>query len=181
MPVFAGARKFDGFQFRHLNLAEMGQIAGRAGRYTRDGTFRTNSQGEIVTADGYRLQPGFSLPEDTRSITIDPTGHISVTTGTDFALTEIGTLEIARFANPAALEAVGNNNYVRTAAAGEPLEGTANSGGLGSIVGLSLETSNVDIAKEFTDLLTYQRGFQANSRVITTADELNQEALNLKR
>ncbi|MEZ5363008.1 MAG: flagellar basal body rod C-terminal domain-containing protein [Bryobacterales bacterium] len=59
--------------------------------------------------------------------------------------------------------------------------GPANSGGLGSIVGLSLETSNVDIAKEFTDLLTYQRGFQANSRVITTADELNQEALNLKR
>ena len=94
---------------------------------------------------------------------------------------QLAQLALARFTNSQALQAVGNNNYVRTDAAGEPLEGTANSGGLGSIVGLSLETSNVDIAKEFTDLLTYQRGFQANSRVITTADELNQEALNLKR
>ena len=93
----------------------------------------------------------------------------------------LAQLALARFTNAQALQAVGNNNFVRTAAAGEALEGTANSGGLGSIVGLSLETSNVDIAKEFTDLLTYQRGFQANSRVITTADELNQEALNLKR
>ncbi len=93
----------------------------------------------------------------------------------------LAQLALARFTNSQALQAVGNNNFVRTAAAGEPLEGTANSGGLGSIVGLSLESSNVDIAKEFTDLLTYQRGFQANSRVITTADELNQEALNLKR
>ncbi len=94
---------------------------------------------------------------------------------------QLAQLALARFTNSQALQAVGNNNFVRTAAAGEPLEGTANSGGLGSIVGLSLESSNVDIAKEFTDLLTYQRGFQANSRVITTADELNQEALNLKR
>jgi flagellar hook protein FlgE len=94
---------------------------------------------------------------------------------------QLAQLALARFTNSQALQGVGNNNFVRTNAAGEPLEGTANSGGLGSIVGLSLETSNVDIAKEFTDLLTYQRGFQANSRVITTADELNQEALNLKR
>ena len=94
---------------------------------------------------------------------------------------QLAQLALARFTNLQALQAVGNNNYVRTAAAGEPLEGTANTGGLGSIVGLSLETSNVDIAKEFTDLLTFQRGYQANSRVITTADELNQEALNLKR
>lgn len=94
---------------------------------------------------------------------------------------QLAQLALARFTNPQALQATGNNNFVRTASAGEPLEGVANSGGLGSIVGLSLETSNVDIAKEFTDLLTYQRGFQANSRVITTADELNQETLNLKR
>jgi flagellar hook protein FlgE len=94
---------------------------------------------------------------------------------------QLAQLALARFTNSQALQAVGNNNFIRTASAGEPLEGVANSGGLGSIVGLSLETSNVDIAKEFTDLLTYQRGFQANSRVITTADELNQETLNLKR
>lgn len=77
--------------------------------------------------------------------------------------------------------AVGNNNYNVTTAAGVPVTGEANTTGLGSVVGLSLEFSNVDIAQEFTNLLTFQRGFQANSRVITTADELNQEALNLKR
>ena len=93
----------------------------------------------------------------------------------------LAQLAMARFTNPQALQAVGNNNYVPTSAAGLPITGTANTGGLGSIVGLSLESSNVDIAQEFTNLLTYQRGFQANSRVITTADELNQEALNLKR
>ncbi len=93
----------------------------------------------------------------------------------------LAQLAMARFTNRQALQANGNNTFVRTAAAGEALVGPANTGGLGSIVGLSLEASNVDIANEFTDLLTYQRGFQANSRVITTADELNQEALNLKR
>jgi len=94
---------------------------------------------------------------------------------------ELAQLAMARFTNTQALQAVGSNNYVRTAAAGEALVGLPNEAGRGSIIGLSLETSNVDIAQEFTNLLTYQRGFQANSRVITTADELNQEALNLKR
>ncbi len=93
----------------------------------------------------------------------------------------LAQLALARFTNPQALQATGNNNYVATTSAGLPISGPANTAGLGSIVGLSLETSNVDIAQEFTNLLTYQRGFQANSRVITTADELNQEALNLKR
>lgn len=93
----------------------------------------------------------------------------------------LAQLALARFTNPQALQAIGNNNYVPTTSAGLPITGTANTAGLGSVVGLSLEASNVDIAQEFTNLLTYQRGFQANSRVITTADELNQEALNLKR
>ena len=93
----------------------------------------------------------------------------------------LAQLSLARFTNPQTLLAVGNNNFVPSAAAGTPVTGPANTGGLGSVVGLSLEFSNVDIAQEFTNLLTFQRGFQANSRVITTADELNQEALSLKR
>ena len=93
----------------------------------------------------------------------------------------LAQLALAQFTNPQTLLSVGNNNYVPTSASGLPTTGTANTGGLGSVLGLSLEFSNVDIAQEFTNLLTYQRGFQANSRVITTADELNQEALNLKR
>jgi len=93
----------------------------------------------------------------------------------------LAQLALARFTNPQALKATGNNNFLPSAAAGLPITGVPDTGGLGSVVGLSLEGSNVDIASEFTDLLTFQRGFQANSRVITTADELNQEALNLKR
>jgi flagellar hook protein FlgE len=93
----------------------------------------------------------------------------------------LAQLALQRFNNPQTLLATGNNNFVPTAASGVSAPGEANSGGLGSIIGVSLEFSNVDIAQEFTNLLTYQRGFQANSRVITTADELNQEALNLKR
>jgi len=93
----------------------------------------------------------------------------------------LAQLALQRFTNPQTLLATGNNNFVPTASSGVSAPGQANSGGLGSIVGVSLEFSNVDIAQEFTNLLTYQRGFQANSRVITTADELNQEALNLKR
>jgi flagellar hook protein FlgE len=93
----------------------------------------------------------------------------------------LAQLALARFTNPQALVAVANNNYIPTDAAGIPITGPANTAGLGAIVGLSLESSNVDIAQEFVNLLTFQRGFQANSLVITTADELNQEALNLKR
>ncbi|MBI1358346.1 MAG: flagellar hook-basal body complex protein [Acidobacteria bacterium] len=108
-------------------------------------------------------------------------GGIINGTYSDGRTLELAQLALARFTNKQALQANGNNTFLRSAAAGEPLVGEASTGGLGAIVGLSLETSNVDIANEFTDLLTYQRGFQANSRVITTADELNQEALNLKR
>ncbi len=93
----------------------------------------------------------------------------------------LAQLALARFTNAQTLLSVGNNNYVPTSASGQPVTGPANTGGLGSVLGLSLEFSNVDIAQEFTNLLTYQRGFQANARVITTADELNQEVLNLKR
>lgn len=98
--------------------------------------------------------------------------------GRSLALAQIA---LARFNNPQTLLANGNNNYLATGASGTPIRGEANQGGRGGIIGLSLESSNVDIAQEFTGLLTFQRGFQANSRVITTADELNQEALNLKR
>ncbi len=93
----------------------------------------------------------------------------------------LAIIGLSRFTNPQALAAVGDNNYVTTEAAGIPVSGEAGVAGLGEVVGLSLEFSNVDIAEEFTNLLTFQRGFQANSRVITTADEMNQEALDLKR
>lgn len=126
------------------------------------------------------LQQNGSASAELVSLAVADGGVINGTYS-DGRTLQLAQLSLARFTNTQALQANGNNTFLRSAAAGEALVGEANTGGLGSIVGLSLETSNVDIAKEFTDLLTYQRGFQANSRVITTADELNQEALNLKR
>jgi flagellar hook protein FlgE len=93
----------------------------------------------------------------------------------------LAQLALQRFTNPQSLLAIGNNNYIPTTASSVSSPGVPDASGLGSVLGLSLEFSNVDISQEFTDLLTFQRGFQANSRVITTADQLNQEALNLIR
>ena len=135
--------------------------------------FATDSSVSDLTQDGSR-------PAQLTSISIADGGLINGLYSDGRTLT-LAQVALARFTNPQTLLSVGNNNYVPTSASGLPVTGTANTGGLGSVLGLSLEFSNVDIAQEFTNLLTFQRGFQANSRVITTADELNQEALNLKR
>ena len=135
--------------------------------------FATDSSVSDLTQNGSR-------PAQLTSISIADGGGINglYSDGRTLALAQVA---LARFTNAQTLLSVGNNNYVPTSASGLPVTGTANTGGLGSVLGLSLEFSNVDIAQEFTNLLTYQRGFQANARVITTADELNQEVLNLKR
>ena len=135
--------------------------------------FATDSSVSDLTQDGSR-------PAQLTTISIADGGLINGLYS-DGRTRSLAQLALAQFTNPQTLLSVGNNNYVPTSASGLPTTGTANTGGLGSVLGLSLEFSNVDIAQEFTNLLTFQRGFQANSRVITTADELNQEALNLKR
>ena len=119
-------------------------------------------------------------PAELTSISIVDDGLISGFYS-DGRTLRLAQLALASFTNPQSLLALANNTFVPTSASGIPINGTSNSGGLGSVLGQVLEFSNVDIAQEFTNLLTFQRGFQANSRVITTADELNQEALNLKR
>ena len=135
--------------------------------------FATDSSVSDLTQDGSR-------PAQLTSISIADGGLINGLYSDGRTLT-LAQVALARFTNAQTLLSVGNNNFLPTSASGLPVTGTANTGGLGSVLGLSLEFSNVDIAQEFTNLLTYQRGFQANARVITTADELNQEALNLKR
>ena len=135
--------------------------------------FATDSSVSDLAQDG-------APPAQLTSISIADGGKINGLYSDGRTLT-LAQLSLARFTNPQTLLSVGNNNFRPTSASGLPVTGPANTGGLGSVLGLSLEFSNVDIAQEFTNLLTFQRGFQANSRVITTADELNQEALNLKR
>ncbi|MEX2301160.1 MAG: flagellar hook protein FlgE [Bryobacterales bacterium] len=161
-------------------------------------TFANGAADLVVTWDllNLQLQPTISSVAASSSITdILQDGRpsaeltsISVADGgrisglfSDGRTLVLAQLALQRFTNPQSLLAVGNNNYIPTAASSVSSPGEPDSGGLGSVIGLSLEFSNVDISQEFTDLLTFQRGFQANSRVITTADQLNQEALNLIR
>jgi len=149
--------------------------------YTRDGNFRTNADGEIVTAEGHRLEPGFSLPPDTRSINIGGDGLVSVTAGDEFGVTEVGTLELARFGNPAGLEAVGQNSYRATASAGQPTVSTPGEEGTGNILQGHLEASNVDVAGELVAMILAQRSYETASKAITTADEMLSQANQLKR
>lgn len=170
-----------------LNLAIQGdgffQVMNGAGEtlYTRDGSFMKNADGEIVTPDGHRLQPGFTLPAETRGVVISQDGVVSVTLGNDPTPVGLGTLELARFVNPAGLEAVGQNAYRQTQASGEPSVGAPGGDGMGSVLQGHLETANVDVAQELVNMILAQRSYEVASKAITAADEMLSQANNLKR
>ena len=151
--------------------------------YTRAGNFAKDSEGNFVTAQGYLLDPPMTIPQDVIGIMIDITGLIQ---GFDPQnpqdLEQIGQLEITRFVNPSGLEAVGDNLYRATAAAGTPIEGQPGTGqGFGLIRQGFLEESNVDVIKELVELIEAQRAFEINSSTIETADEILQSVNNLRR
>jgi flagellar hook protein FlgE len=161
--------------------------------YTRAGNFYLDNQGTIVTSDGYKVlgtdgNPITIDPSTTQSYSINATGQVTaVQNGT---ATVVGTIGLTKFANPSGLNKVGGNLFQQSANSGTPNAGStlpanqslevAGSGGTGSIASGFLEMSNVDLSEEFTDMIVAERGFQANSRIITTSDEVLQELLNLK-
>ncbi|KKB38971.1 flagellar basal body rod protein FlgG [Bacillus thermotolerans] len=154
--------------------------------YTRAGNFTRDGEGNVVVkGEGYYLQSTdgepINIPPGSKSVSVSPDGVVSYITE-DGELEEAGTITIANFANPGGLEKVGGNLYRGTNNSGEPEEGLApGEGGSGTIVSGALEMSNVDLSDEFTEMIVAQRGFQANSRIITTSDEILQELVNLKR
>lgn len=142
-------------------------------RYTRDGSFRLNSNGQLVTADGFQLQPPISLPNDTLSVTIGTDGTVSVVTaGAPNAATVVGNISTTRFANPSGLRADGRNLFLETTASGAPITGTPGQNGLGTIQQGFLERSNVSVVSELIQLITAQRAFEASQRAILTSDRL---------
>ncbi|MBI1275213.1 flagellar basal-body rod protein FlgG [bacterium] len=149
--------------------------------YTRDGTFKLSPEGEIVTSDGYRLVPGFVIPEDALDISVNRSGEIQVTFANQPAPQLIGQLEIANFINEAGLQAQGSNLYTETAASGQPLLGLPGEDNFGEIFQGSLETANVNSIDEITGLITAQRAYEMNAKVISTGDEMMQAATNAKR
>lgn len=146
-------------------------------RYTRDGSFRQNSDGQLVTADGFFLQPPITLPNDTLSLTIGTDGTVSVVTaGAPEQAQIIGNITTARFINPAGLRAEGRNLFRQTEASGPAIIGTPGENGLGTLQQGFLERSNVQVVSELIQLITAQRAFEASQRAVLTSDRMLETA-----
>ncbi|MCS6853577.1 MAG: flagellar basal-body rod protein FlgG [Elioraea sp.] len=140
--------------------------------YTRDGTFGLSPAGEIVTADGFRLLPGVVIPQAARDVTINANGEVLVKLDGQVAPQNVGQITLAIFANEAGLEAIGDNLLLETPASGGPQVGVPGSPGFGNVLQGFIETSNVNVVSEITALITAQRAYEMNSKVITASDEM---------
>ncbi len=149
--------------------------------YTRSGAFKLDSEGRIVTSDGYPIDPEIVIPAEATSVTISSDGTVSVTIPGQTQAQEVGRLELADFVNPAGLKAIGKNLFLPTAASGDPTTGSPGEDGLGTIAQGFLELSNVDLVTELVEMIMAQRAYEINGKVIQSADEMLQTAANLKR
>ncbi|HEY8508617.1 MAG TPA: flagellar basal-body rod protein FlgG [Steroidobacteraceae bacterium] len=140
--------------------------------YTRDGSFQVNAQGELVTASGYLVQPGITIPDGVMSITIAKDGVVSVLQAGSGTPTQIGTLQLTDFINPAGLQPRGENLLVESAASGPPQTGTPGLNGLGTLIQGNLESSNVNVVEELVNMIETQRAYEMNSKAIATADQM---------
>ena len=148
--------------------------------YTRDGTFGMAADGTIVTADGYTVQPGITIPSNATSVTINTAGQVQATLSGQTAPSTVGTLQLAAFPNEAGMEAQGDNLFLQTSASGNPVTGVPAAPGFGSVMQGFVETSNVNVVTEITNLITAQRAYEMNSRVITTSDQMLSTLTNLR-
>lgn len=142
--------------------------------YTRDGSFQVDSQGTLVTASGYAIQPNITIPADALTVTIARDGTVSVTQPGVPTPTVVGQIQLASFINPTGLQSLGENLYAETAASGAPQVNLPGLGGLGVLNQSMIETSNVNVAEELVNMIMAQRAFELNSRAITTSDQMLQ-------
>ncbi len=148
--------------------------------YTRDGTLTLSPQGQIVTSEGYTVLPGINIPNNALSVTINNSGQVSVNIDGQTNPTIQGQLTLANFPNEAGLEAEGNNLFLQTQSSGAPIVANAASPGFGSILQGYLEQSNVNVVSEITNLISAQRAYEMNSKVIQTTDNMMQTTSQLK-
>ena len=148
---------------------------GRLG-YTRAGNFTRSAEGQLVTAQGYAVQPQISVPEGATAVTIAPDGTVSATTAGSAEAAELGQITLASFANPAGLQALGDNFLAETAASGAAQIGAAGEGGRGNIRQGMLESSNVNVVEELVDMIECQRAYEINSKMISAVDEMLRNA-----
>ena len=140
--------------------------------YTRDGTLALSPSGTIVTADGYVVQPGVTIPANATDVTINANGEVQATVAGQVAQQNVGQIQLAQFPNDAGLEASGGNLFMQTAASGSAVAGVPGAPGFGSVMQGFVETSNVNVVSEMTNLITAQRAYEMNSRVISSSDEM---------
>ncbi|WP_145206456.1 flagellar basal-body rod protein FlgG [Sphingobium sp. B2] len=140
--------------------------------YTRDGSFQLSDQGELVTSQGLRVQPGITVPQGVVDVVISRTGQVQVKTADSPQMQTVGQLELASFVNEAGLEAQGDNLFTETDASGQPTVAAPGEPGLGTLAQGYLEASNVNPVSEITALISAQRAYEMNSRIVKTADEM---------
>ena len=153
-----------------------GQLA-----YTRAGALHLSQDGQLVTAEGYPIEPAVTIPQDAVSVSISKDGIVSVQIAGQSAPQQVGQIELAAFQNPAGLLAMGSNFYTNTTASGEPTTGVPGLDGLGTVQQGFLEESNVSVVEEMINMILGQRAYEANSRVVRAADEMLQQVNQMGR
>lgn len=148
--------------------------------YTRAGNFALSPEGQLVTEDGFVVAPGITVPQDAISVAINRQGVVQAVMPDGSAPQDVGALELARFINPAGLEAIGDNSFIETPASGAANRGQPASVGFGYLQQGFLEISNVNAVTEISSLITAQRAYEMNSKVITTTDEMLRATSNLR-
>jgi flagellar basal-body rod protein FlgG len=150
-----------------------GQIA-----YTRDGEFQLNSDGDVVNPAGYPLEPAITIPDNATTVTIGKDGTVSAVTDDQAAPVNLGQITLVDFINPQGLQAIGNNLFKATNSSGDPNEGEAGLAGIGTIEQGTVEASNVEVVEELVNMITTQRAYEMNSKVVSTTDQMLQFITN---
>jgi flagellar basal-body rod protein FlgG len=147
--------------------------------YTRDGSFQVSASGQLVTNNGYTVQPGITIPANAQSVTIGNDGTVTVVVPGQSTPQGVGQIQIASFVNPGGLEPKGQNLYSETAASGAPNAGAPGQNGLGSLQQGFVETSNVNVVEELVQMIQTQRAYELNSKAIQTSDQMLQKLASL--
>ena len=147
--------------------------------YTRDGSFQTDANGQLVTSSGFVIQPAITIPANAEAITVGRDGTVSVKLAGTVAPTQIGSLQLATFINPAGLESRGENLYVETGASGNPNLNVPGTNGSGVLMQGYVESSNVNVVEEMVNMIQTQRAYEINSKAITTSDQMLQKLAQL--
>jgi flagellar basal-body rod protein FlgG len=147
--------------------------------YTRDGSFQTDNQGQLVTANGYVVQPAMTIPANATTVTVGMDGVVTITQAGVAAPVQVGSMQLATFINSAGLESMGQNLYLESASSGTPSTNVPGTNGTGSINQGYVETSNVNVVEELVNMIQTQRAYEINSKAITTSDQMLQKLSQL--